>query len=346
VVEAGLDWLQRHQVPYEGYWDCDAFPRQCKGKACEGTGLSIYDPGVTGLALLAFLGAGYNHKEGPYKKTVGDALRWLRKIQDVEGCFGSRQEPHFVYGHAICTLALAEAYRQTESQVLKPTVEKGLEFIYRCQNPHPDGTRFLAWRYGVRSGQNDASVTGWIMLAMRHAFVAGLPGNGPSVAGACEFLDSMTDPVTGRVGYVERGLSPVRQPGRETRWPPGKSESLTAVGVLERIHALARRGRDPLKDPLVLKGAALLAAKPPVWNETDGSIDQYYWFWGTLAMHRVGGDSWKTWNGALKKAVLPHQRQDGDAQGSWDPVDPWGEDGGRVYSTALLTWTLEVYYRR
>ena len=34
-----------------------------------------------------------------------------------------------------------------------------------------------------------------------------------------------------------------------------------------------------------------------------------------------------------------------DERGSWDPVGPWGVDGGRVYSTAILAMCLEVYYR-
>jgi hypothetical protein len=39
------------------------------------------------------------------------------------------------------------------------------------------------------------------------------------------------------------------------------------------------------------------------------------------------------------------QRRDGepcDVQGSWDPLDPWGPEGGRVYSTALMTLCLVV----
>ena len=39
---------------------------------------------------------------------------------------------------------------------------------------------------------------------------------------------------------------------------------------------------------------------------------------------------------------------DGSAQdldGSWVPVDVWAKIGGRVYSTALCTLSLEVYYR-
>ena len=39
------------------------------------------------------------------------------------------------------------------------------------------------------------------------------------------------------------------------------------------------------------------------------------------------------------------QRDDGDEKGSWDPIGPWGFAGGRVYSTALMTLTLEVYFR-
>jgi hypothetical protein len=344
-VEFGLEWLKNHQVPDEGYWDCDNFQAQCKKNICEGKGYSLYDPGVTGLALLAFLGAGYTHKEGRYKRTVADAIRYLRKIQDPEGCFGGRQEQHFVYSHAICTLALAEAYALTETALLKPAVEKGLEFIYACQNPHPSGTGFLAWRYGVRTGQNDSSVTGWMIMALKSAYEGKFALNKPSVEGAKAFLDSVTEPATGKVGYTQMGLSPVRQTGRETRWPPEKSEAITAVGVFARIFANSMLGIDSQKDPLVLKGAQLMASKLPNWNENDGSIDQYYWYYGTLAMFQVGGEYWKKWNGAMKEAIIKHQRTSGDEKGSWDPLDPWAEDGGRVYSTALMTMCLEVYYR-
>ena len=50
----------------------------------------------------------------------------------------------------------------------------------------------------------------------------------------------------------------------------------------------------------------------------------------------------------LERAVGPNQHSDkGDRNnfGSWDPVGAWGEDGGRVYSTAILVLTLEAYYR-
>ena len=99
---------------------------------------------------------------------------------------------------------------------------------------------------------------------------------------------------------------------------------------------------------MVKKGVALCAKRRPTWNPERGSIDMYYWYYATLAIFQVGGPDWKTWNAALKTAVLDHQRKDTDPcsyKGSWDPLDPWGPDGGRVYATAMCALCLETYYR-
>ena len=80
----------------------------------------------------------------------------------------------------------------------------------------------------------------------------------------------------------------------------------------------------------------------------DGSVDMYYWYYGTEAMFQMGDPYWKVWNTALKKALLRNQRKDtayGIYKGSWDPIGPWGPDGGRVYSTAICALCLETYYR-
>ena len=65
-------------------------------------------------------------------------------------------------------------------------------------------------------------------------------------------------------------------------------------------------------------------------------------------MFQVGGKPWAVWNAHLKTDIVDHQRQDTTYclyKGSWDPIGPWGPDGGRVYSTALMAMCLEVYYR-
>jgi len=81
AVSRGLDWLSRHQDE-KGHWDCDGFSAGCRLNRCDGNGMAPYDTGVTGLSLLAFLGAGETHKHGRYRTTVKEGLQHLKQIQD------------------------------------------------------------------------------------------------------------------------------------------------------------------------------------------------------------------------------------------------------------------------
>jgi len=90
----------------------------------------------------------------------------------------------------------------------------------------------------------------------------------------------------------------------------------------------------------------LIGRTPPVWSD-EGGIDFYYWYFGTAACFQAGGDAWRRWNDAVGAALLPHQRgeESGCARGSWDPVDPWGPEGGRVYSTSVGALCMEMKAR-
>ena len=50
-------------------------------------------------------------------------------------------------------------------------------------------------------------------------------------------------------------------------------------------------------------------------------------------------------NYVVREVLISEQIKTGKDAGSWDPNDEWGRYGGRLYSTALATLTLEVYYR-
>ena len=337
AVERGLEWLANHQSE-DGRWDCDAFMQNGdpkKGELCDGKGNAMYDVGVSGLAILAFLGAGNTHREGIYKTTVRKALKWLKSQQDAEGCFGSRGDPHFTYNHGIGALAMAEAYGMTRSGIWKATAQNGINFVMKCQNP------YKAWRYGERPGDNDVSVSGWMVMALKSAQAGGLDMNENSMKWAHDFCKEMTDEETGRTGYTKPGERPVRAEGRLEEFPADQSESLTGVGMLIRIFA----GEDPKTSPLIKAGAELCAKRLPVWEPKSGKVDMYYWYYATLSMFQVGGGEWTAWNNKMKTAIIDHQREEGNFGGSWDPCGPWGEDGGRVYSTAVMTMCMEVYYR-
>jgi hypothetical protein len=356
ALEDALRWLAAHQSP-NGGWEAAGFDRWCDGKPISdpsrrphGLGKALYDPGVTGLALCAFLGAGYtNRGKNPYNRTVGRGLRYLKNIQDPEGCFGPRNVQQYIYNHATAALAMVEAYGMTGSPIWKGSAQRALEFIALARNP------YYAWRYGVKPGDNDTSVSGWMMMALKsarlvNAEAAGRGATAPlaidesAFEGIRSWLDKVTDPDTGRVGYVDRGTGSARPQDLVDRFPAEKSEAMTAVGILARVFM----GENPAKSAVVKAGARLCTKLLPTWNPADGSVDMYYWYYGTLAMYQVGGPSWKAWRRAMDAAIVQTQRKDTEfclVKGSWDPIGPWGLEGGRVYSTALMAMCLEIYYR-
>jgi hypothetical protein len=337
AVMAALQWLKHHQSP-DGRWDGGGFDAQCKVNRCDGSGDSAFSTGVTGLSLLAFLGAGETHQTGSCRTTVKNGLKWLRDVQDSEGCFGPRTSQHFLYNHACAALAMTEAYGMTGSGAFKAPAQNGIGFILKARNP------YLAWRYNFPAdGENDTSVTGWMVMALKSAKLSGLDIESGAVKDAISWVDKMTEPEFGRTGYQQRGGPPARTNEAMAKFPAGKSEAMTAVGLTVRIFG----GHDMKSDEMIGKGADLLAKCLPKWDVDQGTIDFYYWYYGSLAMFQVGGERWNKWNAAVKTSLLDHQRLEKDRceYGSWDPIDPWSGEGGRVYATAINCLTMEVYYR-
>ncbi|MFO1052990.1 MAG: prenyltransferase/squalene oxidase repeat-containing protein [Planctomycetota bacterium] len=337
AIEAALEWLRKHQDE-DGHWDADEFMKHdVSGEPCDGPGNPVHDIGLTGLALLAFLGDGSTMRSGPYKETVKKGVLWLREQQDDKtGLFGAANSNEFIYNHAIAALAMVEAYGLSDYKLLRGNAQKAIAYLEYHRNP------YLVWRYQPHDGDNDTSVTGWCLMAYSSAQFFKLEVNSAALDLCRTWFDQMTDPTTARTGYTERGGYSSRRTGEHSqRFPREKGECMTAVSLLCRIFL----GDDPKKDKMMANQANLILKKPPVWNPTDGSIDHYYWYYGTYALYQMGNPWWPTWEKALQEAVVKPQRHDGNYNGSWDPIGVWGHDGGRVYSTALLCLTLEAYYR-
>ncbi|MCK6447967.1 MAG: terpene cyclase/mutase family protein [Planctomycetes bacterium] len=335
---AALEWLKNHQSP-DGRWDCDGFSANCDKGRCSGPGYSNNDIGVTGLALLCFLGAGETHVTGNYKETVKRGLKFLLTVQDDKGCFGQKVGHHFVYNHACAALAMTEAYGMTQAKAFKEPAQKAVNFILEMQNPYE------AWRYAYPpDGDNDVSVTGWMLMVLKSARSSGLTIDEGQASTALAWIDSMTDQQTGRTGYNETGGRSSRQTEFLKTFPAELSEAMTAVGVLSRVLG----GRTPDADPMIAKGAELMSARLPKWDTKTGEIDFYYWYYGTLAMYQADdGSRWKRWEDAIQGAIIDTQRmKEGECEyGSWDPIDPWSPAGGRVYSTAVLCLCALIKYR-
>jgi len=103
---------------------------------------------TTGLAILAFLGAGYDEKTpSPYRRNVQAAVNWLVSKQKPNGGLmgGDAGYDATTYTQAICTLALAEAYGMAKNPKVGEVAQKGVDCLLDRQKP------YSGWRYGHRS---------------------------------------------------------------------------------------------------------------------------------------------------------------------------------------------------
>jgi prenyltransferase beta subunit len=323
AVEASLHWLASVQSR-NGAWVPKAFGAgQVKidenGVDRDYAGRDA-DSGVTALSILAFLGAGYTHEEGQYSENIDRALRWLTSQQRPDGNLGYGAG-HFatMYCHGIATYAIAEAYGMqndpTSNTMLRDPLLRAVKYILDNQNP--DG----GWRY-VKGQKSDISMFGWQLMALKSAEIAGV--NIPREAKS-KMVGFLKERSLGEHG----GLASYRE-------DESPSASMTAEALFCKQMLGMRRNNAAAQE-----AAEYLLTRLPKRAE----FNEYYWYYGTLAMYQHGGGGWQLWNQDLREILVSEQQTTGEFAGSWDPISPWAKYGGRIYATALSTLCLEVYYR-
>lgn len=334
AVDRALRWLARHQEA-DGRWSCDKFSARCTGKKCDGPGIEPeWDVGITGLAVLAFAGAGERPGSAKHGAVVQRALDWLLSVQRPDGALGPEtKDGHWVYGHHIATQALAELLAAGGPDAdWRGKLEAAVKLTLQAQNP----TR--GWRYGVRPGDSDTSITAWAFMSLLAARHAGIEVPDEAFQGALNWFRIVTWTGDGlaKTGYTQKGDNGARMPQAQHYKP---TEAMTSAALACRL----LHGEPPAGEAAVA-GLRLLDNMPPVWAPNEVT-DLYYWYYGALAAFQAGGPLWDTWSEALQGALLKHQRTGGHVEGSWDPLSAWGCVAGRVYTTAMGALCLETYYR-
>ncbi len=307
AVAKGLRWLASKQRS-DGHWT------MVEGAVQD-------DFGATGLALLPFLAAGITHKPNPddkshaeYIRTVDLGIKWLIAKQPANGVMGTRSKH---YSHAICTMALCEAYGMTGDPVLKKPAQRGIDYLIKAQ--HVEG----GFRYQIAE-PGDTSVTGWCLQALESGRLAGLNVPSDTLTKISEFLNTVQTQNGAAYGYVG----------------PGSTPSMTAVGLLCRAYL----GWGP-RNPNMIAGVENLKRNPP----SKRNRDIYYDYYATQVIHFcASADDWKkTWNPKVRDLLIDTQdNSTGPNRGSWIADDTFtGTSGGRLCCTSLSLLTLEVYYR-
>lgn len=346
AVEAGLDFFARFQFP-DGHWSLDQVPPGAAVPKAQ-LGQMRSDTAATGLALLTYLGAGYTHRSDKHRNTVRRGLDWLVRIQNPQTgemfAMADGGAPTAVtrfYGHGIAAIALCEAYGMTQDPELREPARKAVQYIINTQHPTLGGWRYYTDPRSGRSTEADTSVTGWMLMALKSAQMAGLDVPQEAFDKMDHWLElAHSKDQKGRYVYNPYALDTPEQ--RHGRLP---SRAMTAEAMLMGIYL----GRGP-DDPRLRAGAEYLKANLPEVGTAEQPLrDCYYWYYATQAMFQMQGDYWRAWNERMRPLLKASQIERGPLAGSWDPLSPvedrWGKSGGRLYVTSLHLLMLEVYYR-
>jgi len=346
-IDRAFDWLRRHQLP-DGSFPISGrdFARFSEDEDAWGTGREEHRVGVAALAVIAALRAG---DASPW---VSTAVRHIVSAQDSEGRVTNRGQ-RWMYSQVLATEALVLAWHLLGDSKLRLPANKAVKFLLDARQPESLG----GWRYDIRDSESDTSMTAWAVRALLTARMAGLQVEDEALRGGLAFIESMTAD-DGRIGYQEVGGRPGRPSSRAQKYLPKLSESLTAGGLSVLLHSATVNAADPR----VKAAVRLILSCPPAWSFSPrpgatllqkltyeekrrrnnySTKDFYYWQHATFLFRTWRIVRGKTvhknsdWKGMTTFATA-QQKKAGDARGSWDPDDAWGEDGGRSYATAMV----------
>jgi prenyltransferase beta subunit len=317
AVAAGLKWLANNQRK-DGSWSL-------VGPYTDG-GVNENKPAASAMALLAFMGAGHTHQSGEYKEVVRKGITFVVKLQNKEGFFADQSAGNQrTYAHAQCSIAVCELYGMTGDKELRDAAQKSIRYAEKSQGKNG------GWRYQPREA-GDTSVTGWYVMALISARMAGLDVDSEVLERVHQFLDS-----------VQRRAGSNRPDAEGERYAymsySAPTAAMTAEGMLCRLYL----GWDT-KDPRIVEGAEFLVGNP-IAMEKD-RVSYYYWYYATTTLHHIGGQAWTAWNQSMKEVLPKMQIASGRERGSWPTEeDNHANAGGRLYATCFALYCLESYYR-
>jgi hypothetical protein len=332
AVNAGFEWLKEHQEK-DGRWAVQAGAEPDKA-------VEAKDAGLTGLAMLSFLGAGQTQQHGPHKEAMKHATAWLIAHQNKNGLWGDADSPDLL-ASAIATAALAEAHGMSPSiREITPAAQKAIDGLVAAQAPGAGWG--LAPSKGAKDVKIDSLTTIWAGLAAKSAKIAGLKVPGSSFDGVRSWIEHAQDLKDAKPDDATYTGGLVAAYGHmHTPAVADKSRALAAGAGLVRVFW----GQHP-KQPGVTGPANLLMKGGLPAMESAFSAEECYF--ATLLMFQKGGENWERWNMAMTSRLLRLVNKEGtyeENKGSWDPAEADKSKGGRTYVTCLAVMSLEAYYR-
>ena len=289
AIDRGLAWLAQQQRP-DGAFGSRAH----------------YDAhvGITGLAGLAFIGAGSTPGRGPYGKNVEGCVAFIVAHSSESGLLAAETSHGPMYGHGFATLFLAEAYGMSEHPQLRETLRKAVRLIVSTQNEEG------GWRYQPVRADADISVTVCQIMALRAARNAGISVDKAVIDKAIDYVR--------RSQNLDGGFRYMLSSG-------GSQFARSAAGVAALQYAGIYEGEE------IARGLEYVARFRPPYDQAPPHF-YYGHYYAAQAMFLAGDRYWQRWWPAVRDDLLDRQ----------DPQGFWLGQAGEEYGTAMALIVLEV----
>ncbi len=274
-------------------------------------------PGVTGMALMAFLASGEDPNFGIYTNQVRKAVKNIILSQNSGTGFCGNS----MYHHGFATLALAESYGSVDDRNLWTAADKeksrsigaALELAVRAAITSQKKNSFGGWRYSPDSRDADTSVSGAVLMGLLAARNAGVEVPDEAIDRAISYYQSMTSD-SGQVAY-SGGLG-------------GFDESLARISIGSLVYSIARR-----KDLQQYKTTTQYLKQH--LEAPANNYREYTAYYEAQALFQGDIDSWEKWNKLLVRQLKQQQKPDGSFSGDFGPQ----------VSTSLSLLALALNYR-
>jgi hypothetical protein len=291
-------------------------------------------PGMTALAVLAYLGQG----EAMMSPEFGEpCLKGIVALIDLatknDGHFSSTPgDKSYSHDHGIATYALAEAAvwcKRVRFDIpkLDDTVRQAGQFIIDHQ--HTGG----GWEQGYEKtgdGGGDLGITAWQLMALRACFLTKLDFRDlpPCVVRSLKFIESL---------QIESGAFACRPNAP----PDAAHRSLTGAAIL--CFQIWQKGNSS-----VPRHGAKFCSENSKFDYHGETADLYGHFFESQAMINRGGEQWKHYRALTLNQLLENQNPDGSwkAPGGGTKVRTLAPDAiaNAHQRTCLCVLMLEIYY--
>jgi squalene cyclase len=257
-----------------------------------------YRPGMTGLALMAFMVKGYFPERGRYGDRLDKAVGYLLSAARLGGGYMGIN----MYEHGLATLALSEVWGMSDRKGIRDTLKQAVEVILRSQS------KSGGWRYQPQPRDADISVTVMQIVALASAKEAGIHVPDDVIDRAKAYVMGLQEKGSGGFGYQR---------------PSSPGFARTAAGVMSLLMCGERSSR--------AVGAGLTYLRRYDANKKWTGSDHYFYghYYAIQAMYQAGEAYYQEWYPHIRDALLARQRSDG----SWDR----GHDVGYGTAMAILT---------